>query len=92
MKFQPAAQVLSYNPENNEMQCMGSIKLEQLLLFLVSSVLSVRLREGYSIQDVSIAKGTIYILYEDVSINHLHPNISMHILDTFSKVLTRRAN
>ena len=91
MKFQPAAQVLSYNPENNEMQCMGSIKLEQLLLFLVSSVLSVRLREGYSIQDVSIAKG-IYILYEDVSINHLHPNISMHILDTFSKVLTRSAN
>ena len=91
MKFQPAAQILSYNPENNEMQCMGSIKLEQLLLFLVSSVLSVRLREGYSIQDVSIAKG-IYILYEDVSINHLHPNISMHILDTFSKVLTRRAN
>ena len=73
------------------MQYIGQIKPEQLLLFLVSSVLSVRLREGYSIQDVSIAKG-IYILYEDVSINHLHPNISMHILDTFSKVLTRRAN
>ena len=57
----------------------------------MSSVLSVRLREGYLIQDVSIAKG-IHILYEDVSINHLHPSISMHILDTFSKVLTRRAN
>ena len=57
----------------------------------MSSVLSVRLREGYLIQDVSVAKG-IHILYEDVSINHLHPSISMHILDTFSKVLTRRAN